>query len=74
MSVILDKFKKYTFQEWFALIIGVIIWTVQTYRYITNTLSDSVLELGVFAIGGMLLFQPLMILNLIRKARGIETK
>jgi len=74
MSVILDKFKKYTFQEWFALIIGVIIWTVQTYRYITNTLSDSVFELGVFAIGGMLLFQPLMILNLIRKARGIETK
>jgi hypothetical protein len=74
MKNIIDKFKRYSFQEWFALVIGVIIWTVQVYRYITNTLSDSNIELVVFAIGGMLLFQPLMLLNLIRKARGIEIK
>jgi len=74
MKNIIDKFKRYSFQEWFALVIGVIIWIVQVYRYITNTLSDSNIELVVFAIGGMLLFQPLMLLNLIRKARGIEIK
>ena len=74
MNKIIDKYKRYTWQEWLALIIGTIIWTVQIYRYITNTLNDYMFELGVFAIGWLLLFKPLTIGNFIRKARGLDTK
>ena len=68
------SFKRYTIQEWIALIVGAIIWGIQLYRYATNQLSEAALELPVFCIGFLLLFAPLTILNIIRKARGLDPK
>lgn len=74
MNKVIEKYKRYTWQEWLSLIIGSAVWIIQIYRYATNQLSDYALELGVFAIGWLLLFKPLTIGNYIRKARGLDAK
>ena len=74
MNKLIEKYKRYTWQEWLSLIIGTAIWCIQIYRYAYNELGDYMMELGVFAIGWLLLFKPLTIGNFIRKARGLDTK
>lgn len=74
MNKIIEKYKRYTWQEWLSLIIGTAVWSIQFYRYAYNELGDYMMELGVFAIGWLLLFKPLTIGNYIRKARGLDTK
>ena len=68
------SFKRYSLQEWIALIVGAIIWGIQLFRYATNALNEVSLELPIFVIGYLLLFHPLTILNIIRKAKGLDTK
>lgn len=66
--------KRYGVKEYIFLLIGSIVMGIQVYRYATNTLGNWELETAVFALAFMLLFAPLTILNIIRKARGLETK
>jgi hypothetical protein len=68
------KYKRYGTQEWIAISIGTALWIIQTYRYATDNLGDNNLELVVFAAANLLVFSPLTILNLIRKAKGLYTK
>jgi hypothetical protein len=68
------KYKRYGMQEWIAIIIGAALYIIQTYRYATNNLGDYTLEVAVFAAANLLVFSPLTILNLIRKAKGLDTK
>ena len=74
MNKIIEKYKRYTWQEWLALIVGTVLWCVQLYKYVYNQLGDYFMELGVFAIAWLLLFKPLTVGNYIRKARGLDTK
>lgn len=74
MGDIKPKFKRYSPQEWIAMAIGSALWVIQVYRYATNTLADNSLEIPVFCIAFLLTFAPLTLLNIIRKARGVDTK
>lgn len=69
-----EKYEKYTVQEWIALVLGTIVMGIQIYRYATNSLAEWPLETAVFAASSMLMFAPKTILDLIRKARGLDTK
>ncbi|MDB9801196.1 hypothetical protein OAB94_02340 [Flavobacteriaceae bacterium] len=69
-----EKYQKYTIQDWIALMFGSVIMGIQIYRYATSSLGDGGLEVVVFGCASMLMFYPKLILDLIRKARGIETK
>lgn len=69
-----EKYQKYTIQDWIALIFGSVLMGVQTFRYATDSLGDNALEIVVFGCASMLIFYPKLILDLIRKARGIEIK
>ena len=69
-----DKYSKYGIEDWIALIFGTVIMGIQIFRYATDSLADNTLELVVFAFASMLMFYPKLILDLIRKVRGIETK
>ena len=69
-----DKYSKYGIEDWIALIFGSVIMGIQIFRYATDSLADNALELVVFAFASMLMFYPKLILDLIRKVRGIETK
>lgn len=66
--------KRYGIKEYIFLLIGSVVISIQVFRYATNTLGDWKMETAVFALAFMLLFAPLTILNIIRKARGLETK
>ena len=74
MGDLKEKYDKYSIQDWIALVFGTVTMGVQLYRYATNNLADSGLEIVVFALASMLMFAPKTILDLIRKARGIDTK
>ena len=67
--------KRYGVKEWLGVVLGLVIISIQIYKYATNSFNhDFTVEIGVFSIGAMLLFAPLTILNIIRKARGLKTK
>jgi len=52
---------------WFLFIIGVSTISFQTYKYFTNQLFDSQMELVVFIIGLALTIMPQYILRLFEK-------
>lgn len=74
MEKIKEKYRKYRIQEWIALIFGIILLSIQVFRYATNSLAENGLEIVVFAIAFMLIFAPRTILEIIRKIKGLTTK
>lgn len=69
-----EKFNRYGISEWITLVIGLILCLIQIYRYSTNNLGETAVELVVTAVWILLIIAPLTLANIIRKARGIETK
>lgn len=70
----IERIKKYGFSECFVWLLGACALSIQLYRYATNTLDGSNLDLAVFAFSVLFIFAPLTLVNIIRKARGIEPK
>lgn len=68
------SFNRYGVSEWITLVIGVLIFAYQGYGYVTDTLGDNAVELVVLVVWILLIIAPLTLANLIRKARGIDTK
>ena len=73
-NVIKEKFNRYGISEWVTLVMGIAIAFYQGYKYHTNTLGDSAVELVVLVVWLLLIIAPLTLANIIRKARGIDTK
>jgi hypothetical protein len=74
MEKIKNKYSRYGVSEWVTLIIGVVIALIQIARYGLNMLGETSIELIVLALWALLITAPLTIANIIRKARGLETK
>ena len=74
MENLKDKYSRYGIQEWITLIFGVVILGIQVYKYAFNELGDYTLEIFVAIFSVLLIISPLTLLNLIRKARGLDTK
>ena len=53
---------------WFWLIIGIVLISIQVYRYFTNTLEFGVKEAAVLFIGLMFMIKPTALPDLILKA------
>lgn len=70
----LERIKKYGFSECFVWVLGAVALSIQLYRYANNTLEGSSLDIVVFCASVLFLFAPLTLVNIIRKARGLETK
>lgn len=68
------KFGRYGLQEWAVALLGFVTLCIQVYRYATDSLGENGVEIAVFCLAVLLMFSPLTILNLIRKARGLEVK
>lgn len=68
------NFKRYGVSEWITLVIGVMIFLYQGYKYVTDTLGDASVEVVVLVVWILLIIAPLTLANVIRKARGIDTK
>lgn len=68
------KFGRYGLQEWAVAFLGFVTLAIQVYRYATDTLGENGVEIVVFCAAVLLMFSPLTILNIVRKARGIDTK
>lgn len=74
MGNLKTKYKRYGVSEWITLVIGVLIFAYQAYKYVTDSLGDNAVELVVLVVWLLLIIAPLTLANIIRKARGIETK
>lgn len=74
MGDLKTKYEKYGIQDWIALGFGTIGMGIQLFRYATDSLGEWPLESAVFAACSMLMFAPKTILDLIRKARGLDVK
>lgn len=74
MNKIKTKYSRYGISEWVTLFIGVVIFIMQGIRYSLNGLGDTTLEVVVLAVWILLITAPLTLVNVIRKARGLETK
>lgn len=74
MGKLQEKYNRYGLSEWAVAILGVITLGIQIFRYATDSLTDNGVEIFVFCASVLLIFSPLTILNLIRKARGMDTK
>ena len=74
MGNIKEKYNRYGLSEWAVAILGVITLGIQIFRYATDSLTDNGVEIFVFCASVLLIFSPLTLLNLIRKARGMDTK
>lgn len=74
MENLKDKYSRYGVQEWITLVFGVVILGIQVYRYATNGLADYTMEIFVAIFSVLLIISPLTLLNLIRKARGLDAK
>ena len=74
MASLKQKFDRYGVSEWITLAIGVLIFAYQVYKYVTDTLGDAAVEVVVLGVWILLIIAPLTLANVIRKARGIETK
>jgi 1,4-dihydroxy-2-naphthoate octaprenyltransferase len=68
------KYSRYGIGEWVVLFFGIVLMAIQIFRYATNSLADNKLEAFVCGLSILLMLSPLTLLNLIRKAKGIETK
>lgn len=66
-----SKFERYTVAEWFLLLVGAVVLSIQVYRYATDSLADNTMELAVFAISFCLVIAPKAIIGFIKAARGI---
>lgn len=74
MEKIKDKFNKYGLAEWFLMIFGACILLVQGYKYTTNSLGEWKLEVAVTLVSFLFVRYPMLLADLIRKARGLEPK
>jgi hypothetical protein len=74
MGDLKEKYSRYGIQEWITLIFGVVILGIQVFRYATDALADYKLEIFVAIFSVLLIISPLTLLNLIRKARGLDPK
>ena len=74
MENIKKKYSRYGMSEWTTLVFGIIIAIIQVVRYTLNLLGDPTIEIVVLIVWILLIIAPLTLANLIRKARGIETK
>ena len=74
MGDIKEKYNRYGVSEWVTLALGVILFGIQAYRYTTDSLGDPGTETVVLAVAILLITSPLTLANIIRKARGIDTK
>lgn len=68
------KIKEYGVREWITLGLGTIGFGIQAYRYATDSLGDYTTEVPIAGLCILLIVSPMTIVNLIRKAKGLETK
>jgi hypothetical protein len=66
--------KKYGIAEYFLFVIGAVLLGVQVYRYASDTLEGAVLEITVTAVASLFILAPMTLVNIIRKAKGLEPK
>ena len=70
----IKKFNRYGVSEWVTLAIGILLAVSQYVRYMMNWLGKESVELVVLTVWILLIIAPLTLANIIRKARGIDTK
>ncbi|MBV7268360.1 hypothetical protein [Winogradskyella luteola] len=66
--------KKYGIGEYFLFVVGAIGILILLYWLATKQLEYSLNELAVLAISFLFIWAPMTLVDLIRKARGLETK
>ena len=64
----MNVFKKYGVWEYFLVIIGMILLSSQTYKYVIDTLEYRPLELIVFLAGVLLVSAPATLVGLVKQA------
>lgn len=74
MKQIKEKYSRYGMSEWITLAIGVLFGLTQYVRYTLDLLGEKEVELVMLVVWILLIIAPLTLANLIRKARGIDTK
>lgn len=74
MENLKKKYSRYGVSEWITLAIGVLFGLTQYIRYTLNVLGSNEIELVMLVVWVLLIIAPLTLANLIRKARGIDTK
>lgn len=71
MTKIKEKWSDYSFREKVAIVVGTVVFAIQVFRYATNTLSENNgLELVVFCAASLLVFAPLVIVEIIKKRKA----
>lgn len=71
MTKIKAKWSDYSLREKIAIILGSIGLCIQVFRYASNTLSENTgTEIFVFGASCLLLFAPLVIVELIKKRKS----
>lgn len=74
MDKIKKKFSKYGLAEWLLIIIGFVALSIQLFKYATNTLGEWTLEIAVCLIAFLFMRYPLLLADIVRKARGISPR
>ena len=74
MDKIRKKLSRHGIASGFLLIAGMVLVSIQIFRYATNALGEWPLESAVFALAFLCIWKPVTLVNIIRKARGLETK
>ena len=67
MNKIKQRFSKYGLAEWIVFILGAIVLSTQTIRYILNTLEGNALDAVVFGAAFICLFAPKVLVGIIKK-------
>ncbi|RDY57728.1 hypothetical protein [Flagellimonas nanhaiensis] len=71
MTKIKEKWGDYSLREKIAIVIGSVLLTIQVVRYATNTLSENLnIEKWVFVGAVLLLFAPIVLVEIIKKRKG----
>lgn len=67
-----EKYDRYKTSDWITLLIGVIICGFQVYKYATDNLGETAIELIAMAVWLLLIIAPKSINDIVRKARGLN--
>ena len=70
MTKIKDKWANYSIREKASMIIGTIVLCIQVFRYATNSLGENGVEIVVFGLSFLLMFAPIVIVELIKKKKN----
>ena len=70
MTKIKEKWSDYSLREKIAIVIGSGLLSIQGFKYATNDLGSNAVEISVFTFGFLLLFAPIVLVELIKKRKN----